>query len=278
MALGGSLPFVFRLNSVRARLAWWQTLLAACLALPLVQPWKQLVADACHLLRTSDVAIGASSPCIRWRGPSPGQMLLLAALAAGVAARLIWLAIGVLRLRGYLNASTLYHCPLVRRMEVHAYVGLSDDVSSPVTFGWRRPVILFPAPLRRDGAGHAGEHRLPRTAARPAARLAVHAWCEEIVRAVFWFHPAIWWLLGEIQLTREQVVDREVVRLTQAREPYLNALVAIASARVAPRSGAGSAVPAQTPPEPTRIANSEGGDYVTHSYCRIFDRHQRDCC
>ena len=34
---------------------------------------------------------------------------------------------------------------------------------------------------------------------------------EELVRAVFWFHPAIWWLLGEIQLAREQAVDREVV-------------------------------------------------------------------
>ena len=52
---------------------------------------------------------------------------------------------------------------------------------------------------------------------------------EEIVRALFWFHPAIWWLLGEIHLTREQVVDAEVVRLTQARQPYLNALLAIAS-------------------------------------------------
>ena len=54
---------------------------------------------------------------------------------------------------------------------------------------------------------------------------------EEIVQALFWFHPAIWWLLGEIQLTREQVVDREVVRLTQSREHYLNALLAIASTR-----------------------------------------------
>ena len=30
---------------------------------------------------------------------------------------------------------------------------------------------------------------------------------EEIIRAVFWFHPCIWWLLGQIQLTREQAVD-----------------------------------------------------------------------
>src|SRR5262249_4804439 len=53
---------------------------------------------------------------------------------------------------------------------------------------------------------------------------------EELVRAAFWFHPAIWWLLGEIQLSREQSVDRAVVERTQAREEYVDALLAIAGA------------------------------------------------
>jgi len=52
-----------------------------------------------------------------------------------------------------------------------------------------------------------------------------------LIRSVFWFHPAIWWLLGEIGLTREQVVDREVVELTRSRDEYLDALLAIAGAR-----------------------------------------------
>src|SRR5262245_12826202 len=57
---------------------------------------------------------------------------------------------------------------------------------------------------------------------------------EELVRAVFWFHPAIWWLLGEIQLAREQAVDREVVDRTQAREAYVDTLLAIAGAGAQP--------------------------------------------
>jgi TonB family protein len=48
---------------------------------------------------------------------------------------------------------------------------------------------------------------------------------------VFWFHPAIWWVLGEVQLAREQAVDRRVVELTAAREPYVDALLAMAGAR-----------------------------------------------
>jgi len=57
---------------------------------------------------------------------------------------------------------------------------------------------------------------------------------EELVRAVFWFHPAIWWLLGEIGLAREQAVDRQVVEVTKSREEYVDALLAIAGAQPRP--------------------------------------------
>jgi len=51
---------------------------------------------------------------------------------------------------------------------------------------------------------------------------------DEIVRAAFWFHPAIWWLLDEIHLAREELVDQEVVEITGNRRPYLEALVKLA--------------------------------------------------
>jgi outer membrane biosynthesis protein TonB len=47
-----------------------------------------------------------------------------------------------------------------------------------------------------------------------------------------WFHPAFWWLLGQIQLTREQVVDDAVIAHTGDRARYLDALLAIASLRL----------------------------------------------
>src|SRR5207247_128383 len=51
--------------------------------------------------------------------------------------------------------------------------------------------------------------------------------------AVVWFHPAFWWLLAQARLAREQIVDAEVVRITSAREPYINALLAMAGAKPA---------------------------------------------
>lgn len=53
---------------------------------------------------------------------------------------------------------------------------------------------------------------------------------EEGIRAVFWFHPAVWWVLGQVQLAREQVVDRETVRATGARERYIDALLTVSGA------------------------------------------------
>src|SRR5258708_35894064 len=54
---------------------------------------------------------------------------------------------------------------------------------------------------------------------------------EEFCGALLWSHPAVWWLIGRIQLAREEVVDREAVRLRESREHYLDPLLAIAAAR-----------------------------------------------
>jgi hypothetical protein len=54
---------------------------------------------------------------------------------------------------------------------------------------------------------------------------------EEILRAALWFHPAIAWLIARVRLAREQVVDLEVIRLTQERKPYLEALLEFATGR-----------------------------------------------
>ena len=223
------LTLAFRLENPRVRLVWLQAVLAACLLLPALQPWKQDVIEA-TIAFTATPATPISVPTQSTPVPIPWETLLLAAMAAGILLRLVLLAFGFLRLRRYLDRATLYRCPLVQRMHVHAYVGLSHDVTSPVTFGLRSPVVLFPMrfaemdPAMQDAIAC---HELLHVARRDW----LFTIAEELVRALLWFHPAIWWLLGEIQLTREQVVDGEVVRLMQSRNRYLEALLAIASSQ-----------------------------------------------
>jgi len=49
---GAAIPALFRIRAPRARLLFWQILLAACIALPLLRGWKQeVVAGAVHQIR-----------------------------------------------------------------------------------------------------------------------------------------------------------------------------------------------------------------------------------
>ena len=54
------------------------------------------------------------------------------------------------------------------------------------------------------------------------------------VRALLWFHPAIWFLLNRVQLAREQVVDQTVVECTQDAHEYVGALLKIAASQIEP--------------------------------------------
>jgi TonB family protein len=105
---------------------------------------------------------------------------------------------------------------------------VSGRVEGPLTFGWRDPVILLPAGiLALDPEAQRGIvcHELLHVRRRDW----LWALFEEAVRALLWFHPAVWMLLARIALSREQVVDREVVRRTGSRRAYLEALRAVAS-------------------------------------------------
>ncbi|HKE24166.1 MAG TPA: M56 family metallopeptidase [Bryobacteraceae bacterium] len=220
IGLAAFLPALLRLRAPGARLVYWHLLLAACLLLPVVRPWQpQLIEGDVEIstIVTQAVPAAPGPHGIPWNG------LLLALVAAGAAGRMVWLGIGIFRLRKYRRHAV--------RLEGIAL--LSRDVQSPVTFGWRRPVILLPvrfphlpASLQRAILCHETLH------------VERHDWlftlAEELVRAVFWFHPAIWWLLGEIQLAREEAVDRRVVELTGERDPYVDALLAVAGADAYP--------------------------------------------
>jgi TonB family protein len=111
---------------------------------------------------------------------------------------------------------------------VRALLLVSARVESPVTFGWRSPVVLLPA----------GFPELPLQAQRGILchellhvrrRDWLAALFEEGVRALLWFHPGVWMLLARIALSREQVVDREAVLLTGSRRDYLEALRTVAT-------------------------------------------------
>ncbi len=227
VGLAAFVPAVLRLRMPRARLLYWQILLAACLVLPKVRPWRQAVVTDLVDVTTTVVAVAPANSA--HSGSIPITVVALWILAGGAVIRLGWLAAGLWRLRRYRRHSRAWDsgrpnaCPTL----------LSENVKSPVTFGFWRPVILLPARfLEMDEAKR--EVILCHELLHVERRDWLFTFAEEIVRAAFWFHPAIWWLLGEIQLAREQAVDRTVVERTQARDEYVDALLAIAGAGIQP--------------------------------------------
>jgi TonB family protein len=225
VGIAAFVPVILRLRLPQARLVYWQILLAACLVLPAVQPWRHEVITARIDVSSRVLAVREAAPTAL-RIPTPVEFVL-AILAVGVAARLIWLAVGFLRLRRYRLHGRRHS------MTGNTEILLSAEVSSPVTFGLRQPVVLLP---ERFPALHPAtqEAILCHELLHVERRDWLFTLSEELIRSLYWFHPAIWWLLGEIQLTREQTVDCEVVRRTRAREQYLDALLTMASAASQP--------------------------------------------
>ena len=226
VALAAFVPAILRLRLPGARLVYWHFLLAACLLLPVFGPRTPEAADSNVQISTTVAVVGPAQPDSR---PAiPRTELALLVLAAGAVLRLGWLAAGFWRLRQYRRHSR----PLepATSWGVEADLRISGAIVSPVTFGFRKPVVLLPARFPELDAS-LQEAILCHEVLHVRRRDWLFTLAEEVVRAIFWFHPAIWWLLGEIGLAREQAVDREVIELTQQREEYLDALLAIAGAK-----------------------------------------------
>jgi TonB family protein len=221
------------LTHPRARLLFWQGVLVISLILPAIEPWTQASAPD-----VNGVSITTSSSVVRGTAPSGFHLswrseYLLAILATGTILRLLWIGAGLLRLRRHRLSARLTLAPTVPlgRGQVNWYV--SDSVSGPVTFGWLHPSILLPSRVNQlsdDLREAIACHELIHVARRDWLFVVA----EELIRAALWFHPAVWFVLSRIQLAREQVVDLEVIRLTNDRERYLDALVAVAAQRLQP--------------------------------------------
>jgi TonB family protein len=243
----GLLPHIFKIRQPRVLLTYWRALVGISLLLPLVQPWHRQfylqVQFATVTLSKSETAklVPNAHQVTYWQAHKPEFIAETFAviILAGIAARFTILALGLLKLRQFRRASSpisnhTESLAVLDDMRVRVNTGgefrISSDVDSPVTFGLAAPVILLP-------------ERFPALDTQYQSAIACHEllhvrrcdWAhhlsEEILRAALWFHPAIAWLITRIRLSREQVVDLEVVRLTDARKPYLEALLEFTNCR-----------------------------------------------
>src|SRR5262249_53506739 len=139
--------------------------------------------------------------------PWTASELPLLVLAAGISARGLWLIVGACSLIRLRRSST----PLVpppaafrdaqARLGVEATIAVSDRVSGPITFGVLDAIVILP-PGMADMDGTVQEAIAYHELLHVRRRDWLDEILEEVVRTVFWFHPAVWWLVGRIQLSR----------------------------------------------------------------------------
>jgi TonB family protein len=222
-------PRLLRLRHPKTLLVYWSVLLPAVILLPLAtavwqprNPIPLLSIDGAMVEEVVTTTLNPNIADFNW-------WLVLAPALLVTALGLLRIAIGLV----YLGRCRRIATPIVplpaqvhtlqRRLGLEVPFVETDRLSVPITFGWARPIVMVPTSFNRLSADEqegVACHEL----------LHIHrrdwpvALAEEVFRAVLWFHPAVWFLLPKIALSREQVVDAGTVDMTGKRRQYLDAL------------------------------------------------------
>ena len=212
------------------RLGYWRAIGVLCLALPAIASSSANTTAASvtfSVLPAQDAAVQTVAKALPTVGP-----IVLWIWACGAIAGLAWLLAGACRVRQMRRRSTTASLePDVDEMRIalapRAEFRWSNDVQQPVTFGIRRPVVLLPRrfeELTHDAKRAVACHELLHIKRRDWLWTVLEAH----VRGLFWFHPAVWWLLDRVHLLREQVIDQLVVERTSTPRDYMLALMMFA--------------------------------------------------
>jgi TonB family protein len=225
-------PRVLRLTDPKSRLLGAQFTLLVCLFLPFASP--RFPQSGNVTVAQTDNSLGPiRGRRIPRKRPSPWAYVIPGIIAAGVLLRLSGLSGGLWKLRGYRRSARAAD-PLPEAVsqafaltDTCCEVGVTDRAHGPATFGLWRPIVLLPIKfetLSQEAQLAVACHELLHVRRRDW----LAALAEELISCLFWFQPAIYLLVADIRLAREQIVDRGVVELTKAKTPYVEAMIAVA--------------------------------------------------
>lgn len=220
-------------QSAGTRFAVWFSALLAIAALPFVPAFNHAsaVTNAMHarLILPSFWAIAIFAVWI-----------LISALAATRVLAGLW---NLRRLRANaiaLDASqlhpslreTLAQCEAIRPVSVCS----SSAVSVPTAIGFFQPAILIPDWAVRDLPVEELKIILLHEFAHLRRRDDWTNLAQKLVRTIFFFHPAVWWIENRLTLEREMACDDAVLAETNNPHAYAECLVSLAEKNFVQRS------------------------------------------
>ncbi len=175
---------------------------------------------------------------IPWPAPAPASFVASAEIGAGKAAAaatrsfpmlpLLWLAgVAVLLIR--FGSGMLRLMRLTRSARIAAGDGtrVSESIRTPMTWGAIRPVILLPA-YTRTWTDEDRELVLRHERAHIARRDWVWHLFAQLMTALFWFHPLVWFAAARMRQEAEHAADDATLAGGVAAADYAERLMEVA--------------------------------------------------
>lgn len=211
----------------RASSAWRAAFWTGGLLIAGVLPWLPAPQLRSAGMRTAPIVIQTTA------SSAAGSRSLLIWPGAVLAALAFWragrLAHGLLRLRSLRRSST------AAAEGIH----LSEGIGAPVTFGWRRPVILVPERFWNDASLEVKQSVLAHERAHIDRR--DYAWnlALECLSIMAWWHPAVIWMKRRTAALREYACDERAAAEVASYARSMVAAAQILAGRRAPQAALG---------------------------------------
>jgi D-alanyl-D-alanine endopeptidase (penicillin-binding protein 7) len=209
-ALAGGLLALLGKANPRGRYLVCACALLACLGLPL--------AHLLWLLGAGQAMPAATAPALpAWLQSLAGQLPALVAawsvglglMALRLSAGLAWVSLMRRRCMPAPAAWQLRLDALALRLGIQGQVslGVLPELSGPVTVGFLRPLVLMPAALLSGMPAPLLEALLAHELAHVRRWDYLANLLQSLVESLLFFHPAVWWLSGQLRDAREEVAD-----------------------------------------------------------------------
>ena len=224
-AAAGLLILAFRKN--RARVRFW---LCFSASLKFLVPFTLLMSLGSHLewapnatrIATQITAPSVPFTIVQISQPFPDTLPLAPAVPdrrnwAAIAIFGLWAfgfaGIALIRFRGWLRIRSALRAGIPIDIPASLEVRSSPGLLEPGVVGWLHPVLLLPAGIGESLTPAQLEAVLAHELCHVRRRDNLWASIHMVVEALFWFHPAVWWIGARLLEERERACDEEVLSL-----------------------------------------------------------------
>lgn len=116
-------------------------------------------------------------------------------------------------------------------VRVHYRLRLTSAVACPMVIGWMRPVILFPVRVMSGLSNEEIEMILAHELAHLRRFDHLAQLLQLMIETCLFYHPAVWWVSGQIRIAREASCDDLASQVMENRVAYASALVRLEELR-----------------------------------------------